>query len=403
MPIELRPITRDEFPEMVRVMGLSFGFDPPEDDHFAHILPFDRTVCAFEDGRMVGTAAAFSLAMTVPGAVVPCGGTTVVAVLPSHRRRGVLRRMIRAHLDEIRARGEPIAALWASDSAIYGRFGYGEAAVEATVKVERPHVAFHRSAPDPAPVRIIEREEAARVLPPFHDSIRDQTPGFFRRSTEWWEHRLLADEKSRREGATSFRWGVVDGVDGIAGYLQYRFKSAWEGDHGSGELRIFDLVGTDPESWSGLWTFALNHDLTSTITAYHRSTDDPLFDLLAGTRRVGAKTTDSLWVRIMDVPRALEARSYSAPIEMVLEVHDPMGDTDGRYRLVASPEGAECSPTDEEASITLDAEDLGAIYLGRSRLRALSRSGRVQGDAVSLAAADTAFTWDPQPWCPEVF
>ena len=121
---------------------------------------------------------------------------------------------------------------------------------------------------------------------------------------------------------------------------------------------------------------------------------------LAGPRPGGST---NLWVRIMDVPRALEARSYSAPIDLVFEVHDPMGDIDGRYHLMASTEGAECSRTDAEASITLDAEDLGAIYMGRSRLRALSRVGRLQGDPDSLAAADAAFTWDPQPWCPEVF
>jgi predicted acetyltransferase len=166
---------------------------------------------------------------------------------------------------------------------------------------------------------------------------------------------------------------------------------------------VKDLFGTTPESWAGLWSYVLNHDLVSELTAHHRSSQDPLFDLLAGTRRARAQRFDNLWVRIMDVPRALEARSYSAPVDVVFEVHDPMGDIEGRYHLVASTEGAECQTTDAAASITLEAEDLGAIYMGRSRLRALSRSGRVHGDPGSLVAADAAFIWDPQPWCPEVF
>ncbi len=195
---------------------------------------------------------------------------------------------------------------------------------------------------------------------------------------------------------------MVDGPEGIAGYVQYRAKNEWDDNHGAGTISVKDLFGTTPESWAGLWHYVLNHDLLAEVTAQHRSVQDPLFDFLAGPRRVKAQRFDNLWVRVMDVPRALEGRSYSAPIDVVFEVHDPMGDTDGRYRLVASPEGAECSRTDAEASITLDAEDLGAIYLGRSRLRALSRSGRVEGDLGLPGRRRRRLHLGPQPWCPEV-
>jgi len=403
MAVEFRAIEPDEYPDLVRTMGLAFGFDPPEDDHFRHLLPLERTVVGFDGSTMVSTAAAFSLDMTIPGATVKCGGTTIVSVAPSHRRQGLLRGMMRSHLDEVKGQEEPIAALWASDSAIYGRFGYGQAAVDFDVAVKRDHVEFHRLAPQPAPVRIIDPDEAKELFIPFYDALRRSIPGFYARSPVWWEHRALADPEHRREGATAYRFGVVDGPDGIAGYVQYRIKSDWDDSHGAGKVMVKDLFGTTPESWAGLWSFVLNHDLTSEITAERRSGEDPLFDLLAGTRRAKAQRFDNLWVRIMDVPRALEARSYSAPVDVVFEVHDPMGDIDGRYHLVASPEGAECKATDAEASITLDAEDLGAVYMGRSRLRALSRIGRLTGDPESLTAADAAFTWDPQPWCPEVF
>jgi predicted acetyltransferase len=403
MPVMFRAIEPAEYPDLVRMMGLAFGFDPPDDDDLRHILPVERTVIGFDGPTMVSSSAAFSLAMTIPGGTVGCGGTTIVSVVPTHRRRGVLNDMMRAHLDEVMSRGEPIAALWASDSAIYGRYGYGQASVHYDVSVRRDHVRFHRLAPEPAPVRLIDADQAQSLFPPFYDAARTTTPGFYARSPIWWKHRALVDPEARRGGATTYRFGVVDGPDGIAGYVQYRVKSDWDDSHGAGTVIVKELLGSTPESWAGLWSYVLNHDLVAETTARFRSADDPLFNLLAGPRRVKAQRFDNLWVRVMDVSRALEARAYSTPIDVVIEVHDPMGDTEGKYRLVASEEGAECSRTDAEASIILDAEDLGAIYMGRSRLRAMSRSGRVQGDPASLADADTAFNWYPQPCCPEVF
>ena len=404
MGLEFRAVTPDEFPTLVRTMGLAFHFDPPSDDHFRNVLDFERTFAGFDGPEMVSTVSAFSLQMSVPGAVLPCGGTTIVSVVPTHRRRGVLRSMMRRHLDDVIEHEEPIAALWASDSAIYGRFGFGMAAVGYQVKVRRDHVGFHRGAPASAPVRVIETREARDLLGPFYNRICPATPGFYERTAAWWEHRVLADEDHRRGGASAHRYAVVDGADGIDGYIQYRVKDGWAEGHGAGEVRVSELFGSTPESWAGLWSYALHQDLTAEITAERRSGQDPIFDLLAGVRRAAAKRSDTLWVRIMDVPRALAGRAYSAPLDVVIEVRDPLGDCDGRYRLIASPDGgAECEPTDAEPGISLDAEDLGGIYMGRSRLRNLSRIGRVDGDHQVLAAADAAFTWDPQPWCPEVF
>ena len=403
MGVEIRAIRPEEFPDLLRTMGLAFHFDPPSDDHFQQILSFERTFAGFDGTEMVSNLSAFPLQMSVPGSVVPCGGTTIVSVLPTHRRRGLLRAMMLRHLDDVREHEEPIAALWASDSAIYGRFGFGMATTGYQVKVQRDHVGFHRLAPDPAPVRAIDGEEAATALPPFYDRIYPRTPGFYARPPAWWEHRILADEDHRRGGATAFRFAVVDGPDGIDGYLQFRVKDNWVDGHGAAEVAIKDIFGTTPESWAGLWSFALNQDLVGEITAERRPGYDPIFDLLAGIRRAQAKRSDNLWVRIMDVPRALGTRSYSAPLDTVIEVRDPVGDTNGRYRLTASTEGAECRPTDDDVDIGIDAEDLGGIYLGRSRLIELSRLGRVIGDPAVLAAADAAFTWEPQPWCPEVF
>lgn len=390
---------------MADAMGLAFGFDSEEDatDRLAKTLPFERTRCGFDGDLMVGTSGAFEFEMTVPGGSVSCAGTTMVSVIPTHRRRGILRQMMRSHLDDVLDHGEPIAALWASDSAIYGRFGYGLASINQAIDVKRSKVKFHRNAPEPTPVRMIGVEKAESILPSFFEDLRVDIPGFFHRTDAWWEHRRFSDPETSRDGMTSQRYGVVDGENGIEGYVQFRLKSDWEGGHGAGQVVVRELLGTTPESWVGLWHFVLGHDLVDVISARNRPTWEPLFDLLEGVRRARATRSDALWVRLMDVPAALTARRYSAPIDLVFEVDDPMGDVTGSYWLHGDESGVECVLTEKRGTIRLDLEDLGGCYMGRSRFTELARSGRVSGDHGHLAAADRAFHWDPQPWCPEIF
>lgn len=404
MAVEVRAIEAGEYETMRQTMGLVFGFDPPEgDERFRNLVPLDRTRCGFDGGQMVSTSGAFDLEMTVPGNHVRCGGTTMVSVLPSHRRQGLLRRMMRSHLDDVLEHEEPIAGLWASDSAIYGRFGYGCASDCYEITIDREHIDRHRLAADAAPVRMVDREEALTVAPLLYDRLRSITPGFFDRKPGWWESRTFRDSDSAREGATSLRFAVVDGTDGVDGYVAFRTKANWDDGHGAGKVVIRDLFGTTPEAWAGLWSFVLSQDLITRIEADLRSTYDPIFDLLSGSRRAKAVRSDALWIRIMDVPAALAARSYAAPIDVVIEVHDPLGDVSGVYRLTADTEGSECRPVTDAATVAIDLEDLSACYLGLSRFRGLARVGRLSGDPLALAALDAAFTWDPQPWCPEIF
>jgi predicted acetyltransferase len=404
MAVEIRAIAPDEFEEMRRAMGLVFGFDPPEGEgRFLRLLPLDRTRCGFEDGRMISTSGALDLSMTVPGGEVACGGTAAVSVAPTHRRQGLLREMMRAHLDDVNEHEEPIAALWASDSAIYGRFGYGCASICYEVVVDRDHVDWNRLSPQPEQVRMIERHEAIEVAPPLYDRLRAEVPGFFGRVPEWWEDRSFRDSEFARHGSTTLRYAVVDGEDGITGFAAYRSKSNWDEGHGAGEVVVKDLFASNPGAWAGLWSLVINQDLMARTKADLRPPWDPIFDMLAGTRRARAIRSDALWVRIMDVPAALVARSYSAPVDVVLGVNDPIGDVSGSYRLRADSDGAECAPTKQEPTVLIDLEDLSSGYLGRSRFRLLARSGRLTGDPHTLTSLDAAFTWDPQPWCPEIF
>jgi predicted acetyltransferase len=400
---EIRAIEPGEFDAMRRTMGLVFGSDPPQgDSRFTRVLPLERTRCVFDDGEIVATSGAFNLTMTVPGSELPCGGTVAVAVLPTHRRQGLLRQMMRAHLDDVREHEEPISALWASDSAIYGRFGYGCASICHDIEIDVDHAEWNRLAAEPAPARLITRADAFELAPPLYDRLRAVIPGFFDRTPEWWEDRPLRDAEAYREGGTALRYVAVEGEKGIDGFATYRTKPRWD-LHGAGRVAVKDLFAATPEAWSGIWSVILNQDLVATVETEARPTWDPIFDLLAGTRRAKAARVDALWVRVMDIPAALKARSYSAPVDVVLGVSDPLGDVSGSYRLRADSEGAECDSTSDEPTIWLDLEDLSSGYLGHARFRELARSGRVTGDPRSLAALDAAFSWDPGPWCPEIF
>ena len=234
MGVTVGPVGDDRAAEYLAAMGQAFGFDSSDEhrERFSKYFEWDRARAAYDGDRIVGTLGAYSFEMTVPGGTMPCGGTTVVAVLPTHRRRGVLRQMIESHFEDVRERGEPIAGLWASESSIYGRFGYGIAAVGLDVEVDRDHVDLHRLAPRAAPARLVSREEAMDLFPPFYDRERRLRPGFFARSPSWWEFRRFHDSEPSREGATAFRYAVTEENGVVTGFAQYRFKEKWREGHG---------------------------------------------------------------------------------------------------------------------------------------------------------------------------
>lgn len=405
MGVTVLPVPDGRRREFHETMGLVFGFEPTEADQerFDSYFPWDRSRAAFEGDSLVGTLGAFSLDMTVPGGTMACGGTTVVSVLPTHRRRGILAMMIDSHLADVREHEEPLAGLWASDSAIYGRFGYGSAARATEIEIQRDHAEFHRLAPEPAPVRLIDKDEAERVLPEFYDGFRFRYPGMFARSDVWWRNRRLHDDPQDRNGFTPFRFAVTEAAGSATGYAQYRYKPEWTDGHGEGTVRVTELFAADAPALAGLWRYLLDHDLTAKVVAPNRSIDDPVFDLLAGRRRVKATVEDSLWIRIIDVERALGGRRYSARAGTVLAVHDPIDGSSSRWQVDLSPEGADVTATRAEPEVTLDLEDLSAGLLGWPRFQELGRTGRLEGDPAVLAQLDAAFTWSPSPWCPEVF
>lgn len=407
MTFTIRAIKEDERSEFRRLMGLAFNFDPKDEgtESFHAILETERTISAFEGEQMVGTTAAFSLDMTVPGAVLPVAGTTMVTVLPTHRRRGALRQMMRAHLDEAREHGDVLAGLWASESSIYGRFGFGAAVTMVDAEIDRRHTGFRGPPVGSGAVRLVDLDEAKQLLAAVYEQARLLRPGMYDRSATWWEHSVFRDPESRRGGATSYRYAVYEEKGAPRGYVQYRAKEKWDDDgFPNGEVRISDLQALDLAAADAIWRYVSSIDLIRKISHWNLPIDDPLTWMLTDPRRLTRRVSDSLWMCPIDIPTALAGRRYSQDGRLVLEVHDEFSPSNtGTYLLETTGDETACTPTTSAADVQMTASDLGAIYMGGVRLLDLAAADRVEGSPADLRRADAMFSWHPAPWCPEVF
>ncbi len=404
MGIEIRPIEPDEFEAFRHTLAMAFHFDPTEESSLARRLEYDRTVAAYDGDALVGTGGAFSLKLTVPGgAQVATGGTTVVSVRPTHRRQGLLRSMMQAHFDDVAAREELLAALWASDSGIYGRFGYGPATQRLELDVDKHHAEF-ADEPPPGRVDFVPVDDVLSALQTVYDRVVSERAGMFTRSEEWWRTTILDDPEERRNGWSAARYAVYTEDGAPQGYVKYRAKENWERGHGAGKVGISELIAATTPATAGLWRLLCGLDLVAELKHWNAPVDEILPWLLVNPRRVQAEVTDALWVRLMDVPAALAARRYRVPGRLVIEVVDAaLPDVGGVFELHGGPDGAECKPSDAEPELRLDAMALGAAYLGGTRLTTLARAGHVAAAPDVVERADLLFSWPEAPWCQEVF
>lgn len=404
MTFEVRPVTAEEFPLYVRTNYTGFGNVPAETDTelWRGILDLDRTLAAFDAGRIVGTAAAFAFDLTVPGgARVPVAAVTWVAVLPTDRRRGVLRAMMQRQLADARRRGEPIAVLMASESTIYGRFGYGQATSMLDVEIDRVHAVLRHRPAGPGRVRLAERERALDVFPALWDRHCQAQPGALTRPATWWEFMFRpAHDGANAQGPRFF--AVYENEAGEPeGVVWYRIEHSWEQGLPKSVLIVGDLIAPTVEARAALWDYVFGVDLIATVRAGHRPVDDPLRWMLADSRRLRVlRQSDDLWVRLLDIPAALAARRYAATDRLVLEVADAfLPENAGRYLLDAGLDEALCRTTTEAADLALDVADLGAVSLGGVSFTTLAQAGRVHElRAGALARADALFLTATAPY-----
>jgi predicted acetyltransferase len=401
----LRKATAEEFPAVAELMAHAFGQEMPEDEiaRDRGVFEPDRAHVILDGDEIVGNAGAYTRRLTVPGATVDCAHVTMVSVAPTYRRQGLLSRLMRAQLADVRDRGEPMAALWASEGAIYQRFGYGLAAPRLALEIEADAVRL--AGPPGAGTLRHARPEAVRdAIVELYERVRPSRPGWSDRSDAWWDYRLT-DLPGLARDATRQRALLHHGPSGVDGYALWRVKSEW--DHGgpNGVVRVGELVAQTPEAYAALWRFLLGVDLTRRAQFSFAALDEPLAYLASEPRRLGARFSDGLWVRVIDVPAALAARRYAAPVDLVLEIEDPLlaGNT-GRWHLTGSPEKASCERTSRPADLVLDPGALGAAYLGGVSPGALAAAGRVRElTRDALVAASAGFGWYRAPVAIEIF
>lgn len=386
---------------------LAFGERLRDDDaaHWIATFEADRAITATDGGRIVGTAGAFSFELTVPGTVLPAAGVTIVGVLPTHRRRGILRRMMRLQLDDVRERGEPLAILWASEAGIYQRFGYGLGSLHASIKLVRDRSAFRLPHQPTGTVRFVEVDEARRLFPPVHDAIATTRAGFFARSDAYWEHDVFPDPEHWRRGASA-AFHVVHETDGIAdAYARYRIKDDWDHAGPKSTLNVVELMAATPTAHLDMWAYLLGIDLIGEIEGWNLATDDPLLLAVAEPRRLKLTLGDALWVRIVDVAGALAGRRYRSDGRLTFDLADDFCDWNaGTWRLEVADGRPTVTRSTGAPDLALDTTDLAAAYLGAFSFAQLADAGRIRELATGgLARADALFRTDRAPWCPKVF
>jgi len=393
--------------------AIARGFQEPTRPE---LLDFDRQFFEYERNfgfkvgrRWVATCGAFSRRLSVPGgADVPVAAVTVVTVHPPFRRRGLLTAMMRHQLEEIAGRGEPLAALWASESLIYGRYGYGPAVSRAVLSGTSRRLGFLPGVHTSGSVDEVSRELFLEVAPGLHAAMCPDRPGTMLRDRNAWEFAVF-DKEFARDGASELRYLLHYDDNGDAdGFATYRFKEKEDLDP-EGEVRVREVWAQDPGAHAGLWRYLLDLDLARTFHLWMAPVDEPLRHLVADARAVRTSIIDSLYVRVVDVVGALTARKYAAAVDLVIEIDDQVLPANtGRYRIVTdgTPEGssAEVSRVTSDPDISLGVLELGTVYLGGVPLIDLHRVGRVaEHTPGAVAAASAAFGWHRAPWCPDMF
>ncbi|MFH9068829.1 GNAT family N-acetyltransferase [Streptomyces alboflavus] len=406
--MDIRPTTDQDFDVFVDTMLAAFGRfrdAMPGGGLWWAALEMDRGLFAVaKDGRPVGTAAAYSFDLTLPGEVlVPAAGVTCVGVLPSHRRQGVLSALMRHQLTELRAGGDFLSVLLASEAVIYRRFGYGPATRTQRLTVPRHKAALARprahgtaasaaTGADTGSVEVLRRSECGEILEEVYDRYRRAQPGALSRPHRWW---ALGAGQPPVSPAPRYV-AVHRDADGVPdGYASYAL-----GDPAT-TLTVDETIAVDDAAATALDGFVLGHDLITQVVFKNVPPEHPLRWRLADFRAGQVSDdTDGLWVRLLDIPRALTARGWFEDGELVLDVDDPFLGERSRHLLTVRDGKADCVPTDREPDLSLDVSDLASLYLGGTAPSTLVRAGHIRAHHPGAATrADALFRTDRAPYC----
>ncbi|MEU9036293.1 GNAT family N-acetyltransferase [Streptomyces sp. NPDC048352] len=414
MSADVRPIAASELPAWLTTLNTGFltPGTPTESDVAQRAAHSDlaRIRGAFDKatGQCVATFRSFAQELTVPGgAVVGCSAVSNVTVLPTHRRQGLLTRMMEAELAAAHARGDVLSTLIAAEYPIYGRYGYGPATVHAEWEVDVARTGIDRSRPAPVDggrIDLVDAAEVRRVGPALHERLRAWRHGVIDRDARWWRLETGEEEMSHRPYKERMYAVYRDAGGEVAGLVSYRADDHWtDSKTPLNTVQVRDLLAVTPQAERALWHFLCSIDWVLKVRTGNRPPDDLLPELLPDARAARpVSAADFLWVRVLDAERALAARTYAVPGVLVLDVDDPSGPAGGRYRLDAG--AGTCSRTQEPADLRLDVSALGSLYLGDASAVRLGALGRVtEHRPGALALADAVFRTARRPWCPDVF
>ncbi|MFC4609280.1 GNAT family N-acetyltransferase [Streptomyces maoxianensis] len=415
MSVETRVITASEYPDWLRALTTGFLLPPAVvseeelSDRMAH-TDLARVRGAFDDGRCVATYRSFAQRLTaVGGAALPSNAVSNVTVSPTHRRRGLLSRMMTADLAQAKERGDVVSTLIAAEYPIYGRYGFGPAAwiTQWAVDVPRTGLDPRWSGPaDGGRIDLVDTTDVRKLGPELHARLAAGQPGAVSRDERWWQLNTGQVRLAAQPWTEPF-YAVYRSASGeVEGLLAYQSDDNWgDAKQPLNTATVREMLALTPAAERALWHYVCSVDWITTVKSGYRAPDDLLPLLLPDPRAARILTqADFLWVRILDVVRALQARTYATPATLVLDVHDGLGLAGGRFRLDASPEGAVCVPSTESPDLTLGVRELGALYLGDESVVRLAALGLVdEGTPGAAEVADAVFRTPRRPWCPDIF
>lgn len=396
----LRPerVADDDLVPFARAVNRHFYDSEADDDVLPWVEALSTGYRAWwtrTDGRVAGNLGVIETTVSLPGGGdVPLAAVTAVGVAQTMRRRGVMAGLMAACLEEAVDRDEPLAGLFASEAAIYGRFGFGVAAPQVNYRVDRTRVRFV----DPVDDRLVQEatpEQAHATWPRLHDRIRAERPASVAKHPGQWMLGITRDPPGWRGGASARRLVEVPG----RGYASYRVKEQFDGLLPAGSVRLLELLATDPEAEAALWQHVLDLDLTTTVEVSFRPVDDTLPHLITDRHALRVTESPPLYLRILDVPRILSSRAYRGRGTAVLEVVDPAGYAQGRWRLEVDEGGAACTPTDRPATVVLPVQSLTGIVFGGIRATSLAAARQLAERRPGAAAElDHLLAVDRAPW-----
>jgi len=392
MSIELKTSTWDDFPLVKIINARGENGYRTQADFDAHQLVFkpERSIMAFDGKHMVGNALSYEMDMYIPGGLSKIAAVASVSVQATHRRKGINRAIMKYQLEDIYSRGEPLAVLQASESIIYGRYGYGLASFESNLEIEKTRSAYAVEHASMGQTYFVEESEARGIFPQIYSKAIENRNGMVTRPENWWEFRF---REPGLKGGDPKSWFVKYQENGQDdGYLRYTINGT--------ELNVIELIASSHQAYSSLWRICLDMDLVDVIKAEHRPADDELKWMLADPRRLVEHSSDRYWVRLVDVRTALSQRSYSSDGSLILKIQDDFLPWNKQVVELSSESGKSlCSISNKNPDIILTAGDLGAVYLGGINFSTLLSANRIEEVTEgSVAQANLMFSTSRKPW-----